>query len=127
MTPADAAEAVRTQAVTGGRFALLLHVASAVATSSVAAIARKLDAHTRCALTDLGLSPTHTFFVALVAGGRIMEDVARDFLSASELDALLRANVLALHPDGTYTAHARATSPASCRKPSAQRRGCDGA
>jgi hypothetical protein len=100
-----AEEAVST--IAGGRFALLLHVASSLPNKSIAAIRAELDVTTSAVLKTLGLKPADNFFRALLANGRVMSDVALDLLPAATLAALLRANVLAMHPDGAYTTHAR--------------------
>lgn len=100
-----AEDVVRT--VTGGRFELLLRVASASAAAPLAALRRALDARSNAVLKRSGLGPSHAFFRALVASGRVMEDAALDLLPAEALAALLAANVLAVHPDGAYTVHAR--------------------
>jgi len=100
-----AQEAVRT--VTGGRFALLLDVAGAARAEAVAAIANELDVRTSTVLATLGLAPTHAFFRALDGGGRVKSDAALGLLPAAALAALLAENVIALHADGAYTAHAR--------------------
>jgi hypothetical protein len=105
MSRAAAEEAVHT--VTGGRFSLLLHVASAAAARPVAAVRHELDIATDSALQDLGLAPTHALFRALVTVGRVAANAARAHAPASVLDALLRANIVALHADGTFTAHSR--------------------
>jgi hypothetical protein len=100
-----AEEAVRT--VTGGRFALLLHVASAAVVKPIADIRNELDIRTDSTLKELGFSPTHELFRALIAVGRFPSNKALDLLLPAELAALLKANIIALHPDGAYTVHAR--------------------
>jgi hypothetical protein len=102
---AVAEEAVRT--LTGGRFSLLLRVPNAATAASLAALRRTLDARTNAVLKGVGLDPAHALFRALLADGRLMEDAALDLAPAEALAALLRDNVLALHPDGAYTVHAR--------------------
>ena len=102
---AVAEEAVRT--IAGGRFALLLSVASDATAASLAALRRTLDARTNAVLKEAGLTPTHPLLRALVAEGSLMEDAVLDRVPADALEALLRANVLTLHPDGSYSAHAR--------------------
>jgi hypothetical protein len=104
--PGAAEEAVRT--VTGGRFALLLDAASAAAAAKpVSAMREELHIATNVVLKGLGLTPGHALFRALVSRGRVMSDAALDLAPATALAALLRANVLALHPDGSYSFHAR--------------------
>jgi len=104
--PGAAEEAVRT--VTGGRFALLLDAASAAAAAKpVSAMREELHVATNVVLKGVGLAPGHALFHALVARGRVKSDAALDLAPADALAALLRANVLALHPDGSYAFHAR--------------------
>ena len=101
-----AEEAVRD--ITGGRFALLLHVASAASVKSIQAIRHELDIKTGSDLKLMGLIPAHAFFRALVTTKRIERVAALDLLPRDTIDALLKANILAAHPDdGTYTTHAR--------------------
>ena len=100
-----AEEAVRT--ITGGRFALLLHVANAVVTKPIADIRNELDNGTDSTLKELGILPTHGLFRALIAEGRVPTRKALDLLLPAKLAALLKANIIALHPDGAYTVHAR--------------------
>ena len=97
--------AVRT--VTGGRFALLLQVASAAVVKPIADIRNELDNGTDSTLMELGVSPTHEFFRALIAEGRVPTRKALDLLLPAELAALFKANIIALHPDGAYTLHSR--------------------
>jgi ABC-type dipeptide/oligopeptide/nickel transport system ATPase component len=100
-----AEEAVRT--ITGGRFALLLHVASAAAMKPIADMRKELDVATDSTLKRLGILPTHALFRALIAAGRVPSNSALDLLPEATLDALLGKNIIALHPDGAYTVHAR--------------------
>ena len=58
-------------------------------------------------LKTLGLAPMHDFFRALVADGRVLKNAALNFLSPTVVAALLEENVLALHANGAYTAHAQ--------------------
>ena len=60
-----------------------------------------------CTIMDLQLVPTHAFFRALIAEGRLLSNSALDLLPEAALDALLGMNIIALHPDGAYTVHAR--------------------
>jgi len=107
ISPAVAAETVRS--IAGGRFSLLLSVASAAATEPIEAIRRKFDIQTHVALQDAGVEPANDFFRALVAppSKRVAADEARLAMPRDKLDALLKANIIALHPDGTFSAHAR--------------------
>ena len=55
----------------------------------------------------LKILPTHALFRALIAKGRVMSAKAREHLPVDVLAALVKANIMALHPDGAYTVHAR--------------------
>ena len=100
-----AAEAVRD--ITGGRFILLLSIANEARIKSIESIRHVHDISTSVALICLGLTPLHALFRELSTSKRVEGGVARALLHKQKLDALLKANVLAFHPDGTYTAHAR--------------------
>lgn len=119
-----AEEAVRT--ITGGRFALLLRVASAAAMKPLADIRKELDVSTDCAIMDLKLLPTHALFRALVTEEVVASNSARAHLPVATLDALLGKNVIALHPDGAYTVHARHVASFLRRKFSNQPPGSSG-
>ena len=58
-------------------------------------------------IMDLQLAPTHAFFRALITEGFVPSNSARAHLPVASLDALLGKNIIALHPDGAYTVHAR--------------------
>ena len=99
-----AAELVRD--VAGGRFALLLD--PSVAVKSVAAIRHEKYIETSTKLLGLGLEPTHAFFQALVKNTSVDADAAFKLLGGKQkIDALLSANIIAAHVDGTYTVHSR--------------------
>lgn len=101
---ARAAELVRD--VTGGRFSLLLD--PSVAVKSVAAIRDEKYTETSTKLLGLGLEPTHPFFQALAVSKVVKTDAAFKLLGGKEkIEALLAANIIAAHVDGTYTVHSR--------------------
>jgi hypothetical protein len=100
-----AEEAVRT--IAGGRFALLLYVASAAAMKPLSDVRGELDVTMDSTIMDLKLLPTHAFFRALVTDGRVPSNSARIHFPIATLDALLKGNIIALHPDGAYTVRAR--------------------
>lgn len=83
--------------------ALSLDVANKASVKSIVAIRRGLDIRT--ALLELGLTPHHPFFRELCTFKITTSYEA--LLSRDKMDALLKANILAAHPDGTYTTHAR--------------------
>ena len=99
-----AEEAVRD--ITGGRFALLLYVASAASVKSIKAIRHELNTRTDTALLELGLTPNHPFFRELCTL-KTTSNAAISLLSKDKIDALLKANIIAAHPDDTYSTHAR--------------------
>ena len=55
----------------------------------------------------LKILPTHALFRALIAKGRVISAKAREHLPVDVLAALVKANIMALQPDGAYTVHAR--------------------
>lgn len=91
--------------VTGGRFSLLLD--PSVAIDAVAIIRHEKYNETNTKLKTLGFSPKHAFFLALVDSKVILSEAALDLLTKDQIDALLAANVIAVHVDGTYTGHSR--------------------
>ena len=97
-----AVEAVRD--ITGGRFSLLLDVASKPSVKSIMANRHRLDIRTDTTLLEPSLTPHHPFFRERCTS-KITTIEA--LLSRDKIDALLKANILAAHPDGTYTTHAR--------------------
>jgi hypothetical protein len=104
MTRSVAEEAVRT--ITGGRFSLLIDVASAAANKPIAGIREELDVRTQSELMVLKISPTHVLFRALIAKGRVMSAKAREHLPAVVLAALVKDRIMALHP----------TAPSRCTR-----------
>jgi hypothetical protein len=104
----QATEAVRD--ITGGRFALLQRYVGSWAAKGNEATRADLHKKTMNSLRLAGLDPRHAFFHALVAQLRIDDDPARDMLGVehqSILRTLLEKNIVAAHPDLTYTFHSR--------------------
>ena len=92
--------------VTGGRFSLLLD--PSVAVKSVAAIRHEKYNETGTQLLRVGLEPSHAFFQALVKNTSVDAYAAFKLLGGdAKIEALLAANIIAAHVDGTYTAHSR--------------------
>ena len=89
--------------VTGGRFPLLQDYGQT--SSSIAALRRVLDIETRAQLRAAQVAPTHPLLAALLASptGSLPRDEAEGLMGAAGVGALLRGNILATHPDGTYT------------------------
>jgi len=98
---AQAWELVRT--VTGGRFPLLQDYGQTL--HSVAALRKVLDIETRAALRAAQVPTTHPLLVALLASPThsLPRDEAEGLMEATKVSALLRGELLATHPDGTYT------------------------
>ena len=108
MDETQAWELVRT--VTGGRFPLLQDYGKTP--RPVEDVRRVLDIETRAQLRAAQVAPTHPLLAALLASPThsLPRDEAEEMLEAPRVSALLRQNLLATHPDGTYTfntAHGR--------------------
>jgi hypothetical protein len=104
----QAAEAVRD--ITGGRFALLQRYLGSWAAKGNEATRADLFKKTKNSLRLAGLDPRHPFFRALALQQRVDDDPARDLLGMehqSILRTILEKNIVAAHPDLTYTFHSR--------------------
>ena len=102
----QAEEAVRD--ITGGRFELLNDYLS-VSTGNDAT-RQELFKETRDAVESVGIDERHPLFGALVAQQRIDKSPAKRLLGAkadTTLCALLDKNIIAAHPDYTFTFHSR--------------------
>lgn len=95
---------------TGGRFALLNSVGDdmkrGISFEEICKVAHKaLDKN----LTDLGIDVDHELFKLLVKDKRYDTNEARKLkgMSANILDQLVKHNILALHPNETYTFQSR--------------------
>jgi hypothetical protein len=101
--------------ITGGRFALLtdyINDEETIKLPDAAVVEAKVGElermHVKDKLEVLQLAHDHAFFKALVATKRITSDERRTCkLGQPALDALLKANIIAAHPDGSYTFHSR--------------------
>ena len=96
------------ETITGGRFTLLQSYGKTA--KPLAAIRQVLDIETNLRLKAAGVRPTHPLFKALslaAASAGIHNDAAAEMLELSKISALLRLNILAVHPDGTYTFNSR--------------------
>ena len=115
--PDQARELVST--VAGGRFSTLGSLAVSVkGGESVPAVRAKMWSRTESRLSYLGLLPAagQPLFLALVQSSRLNHVSAVSLLEAgglsheaawAMLDKLLETDILAVHPDGTVTAHDR--------------------
>ena len=115
--PDQARELVST--VAGGRFSTLGSLAESVkGGDTVPTIRAEMWTRTQSRLSYLGLLPAagHPLFLALVQSSRLNHVSAVSLLEAgglsheaawAMLDKLLETNILAVHPDGTVTAHDR--------------------
>lgn len=102
--------------ITGGRFALLTDYVKDEETiklldaGMVEATVSQLNNNLQRQLKKLGVPGAHPFLVALANAGPM--GVPTSVFTASDLpedrlDALLKANIVAAHPNGSYTFHSR--------------------
>ena len=89
------------ETITGGRFTLLQNYGKS--TKPLDAIRKVLDNKTGDDLNDANVAPTHPFFNVLLASKSIDTKKAHELLTKASAQALLRLNILAVHPNGTYT------------------------
>ena len=88
------------ETITGGRFTLLQNYGKS--TKQLEDIRAELDNKTGNDLLRLNVSPTHPLFKALVSKP-VKTKLAHEILPEAKVAALLRLNILAVHPDGSYT------------------------
>ena len=88
------------ETITGGRFTLLQNYGKS--TKPLDAIREVLDNKTGVGMLRANVSPTHPLFKALVSKP-VKTKLAHEILPEEQVVALLRLNILAVHPDGTYT------------------------
>ena len=103
-----AEEAVRD--ITGGRFELLNDYLRVWRFAGNDATRQELFKATRDLLKLGGFNPAHKFFRALVSQERVDVDPARNMWGdkhITALRALLDKNIIAAHPDLTFTFHSR--------------------
>ena len=98
--------------ITGGRFALLTDYITTIKLRDAAAVEAKVTQlermHIKDKLEALQLAHDHAFFKELVATKIVTSDERRACnLGQTELDALLKVNIIARHPDGSFTFHSR--------------------
>jgi len=104
----QAEEAVRD--ITGGRFELLNDYFRVWWSAGNDATRQKLFKATRDAVESVGIDERHPLFGALVAQQHIDKSPAKRLLGAkadTTLRALLDMNIIAAHPDYTFTFHSR--------------------
>ena len=88
------------ETITGGRFTLLQNYGKT--TKPLDAIREVLDNKTGANMLRANVSPTHPLFKALVSKP-VKTKLAHEILPEAKVAALLRLNILAVHPDGSYT------------------------
>lgn len=93
------------ETITGGRFTLLQNYGKS--TKPLDAIRKVLDIETNTKLRSAGVRATHPMLKVLAASTSITKDVAEEMLEPSKISQLLRLNILAVHPNGTYTFNKR--------------------
>jgi hypothetical protein len=96
---ARATELVET--ITGGRFTLLQNYGDTA--NPLEAIRKVLDIEANVKLRLAGVHATHPLLETLAVSKCITVDMAEDMLEPSKISALLRHNILAVHPNFTYT------------------------
>ena len=89
------------ETITGGRFTLLQDYGKTA--KPLDAIRAVLDNKTGDDLHDASVAPTHPLFKALLASKSFDTKKAHELLPKASAQALLRLNILAVHPNGTYT------------------------
>ena len=89
------------ETITGGRFTLLQDYGDSIL--PLDAIRKVLGIETNIKLRSAGVHATHPMLKYLAASTSIMRDVAEEMLEPSKISQLLRLNILAVHPNGTYT------------------------
>jgi hypothetical protein len=96
--------------ITGGRFALLQRYLGSWKANTNEATRADLFRKTRKSLRLAGIDPRHEFFRTLLAKKQLDDDPARDMWGDKHetiLNALLTDNIVAAHPNLTYTFHSR--------------------
>ena len=104
----QAEEAVRD--ITGGRFELLRKFVEGWAATGNESTRQELFKATRDAVESVGIGERHPLFDALVAQQRIDKSPAKRLFgdkADTTLRALLDKNIIAAHPDLTFTFHSR--------------------
>ena len=97
---------VAVRSITGGRLWLLNFYVGAHRTKSDDAILREFYNDTGKA-ADLQLLPTDHMLFRQLLSGPVAQRTASALAGKPALDALLKANVLAVHPDRSHTFHSR--------------------
>jgi len=92
--------------ITGGRLWLLNFYVGAHRTKSDDAILRKFCIDTKTMVNRQHLPTDHVLFRQLLAGP-VHKDATEALVGKSALDALVEANILAVHSDSSHTFHSR--------------------
>lgn len=94
--------------IAGGRFELLARYSDLPDVAAVMSAVELLELKLEGTLAAVAVPRGHAFFHALVASNRVNSSVRRKAgISTEELSHLLKANVIAFHPDETFTFHSR--------------------
>ncbi len=94
--------------ITGGRFSLLMQRATLLMLESNKEWLAELEGRIEGRLKDREISRTHKAFFYLLSGEPVRKTALRDSkLSFTDIDYLLKENILSLHSDGTYSFQAR--------------------
>lgn len=103
---AMAAEAVHT--ITGGMFSLLDDFVDMIgANKSLPEIRRAWECKLNVHLHQHHIAVDHELFKVLTRDGRVEADEAEEIMNADLIESLVKANILAVHPDYAYTFHDR--------------------
>lgn len=90
---------------TGGRFPLLYLYADS--TMAVKDIVDELHRGTREVLKEIRIAPGHPLFRALLEKKKVSLEAAVDILGYEKISTLLKQDILAAHPDRTYSFYSR--------------------
>jgi len=94
--------------ITGGRLIRLSNYAESYTSFPTNADYRKVfDERTGGSLKDLKIKEDHELFKKLLKDRAVGETAAKNLVDAKMIKDLLEANILAQHPNGTYTFHSR--------------------
>lgn len=97
--------------ITGGNFSMLKKFIKQHVTNKMTInyIREQMDIKLNASLIDNNIPVNHKLFIELVRDGSIKQDKAIDFMNTDIINSLLKANILAVHVNGTYTFHDRYT------------------
>jgi len=93
------------ETITGGRFTLLQDYGKS--SKPLSAIREVLGIKTNTKLRSAGVRLTHPMLKSLAASASLKIDAAEEMLEPSTISKLLLLNILAVHPNSTYTFNSR--------------------